>query len=173
MQFRKKPVVVNAFKWTYDVVPDWWRNLTGVTIDVATESAFIPTLEGTMEARKGDFIIQGVNGENYPCKPDIFAKTYEPVSAPLLQEAAEWVREKPDFKEECTFVTANKYHRNKEDLDFDFSVWQIKKLDGENDEGEDIWYWGLLNGDGEEWGPLEDLEAMFYLILPAPPTKNT
>jgi hypothetical protein len=40
----------------------------------------IPTLEGDMIARPGDYIIKGVNGEFYPCKPDIFAKTYEEVS---------------------------------------------------------------------------------------------
>jgi hypothetical protein len=39
----------------------------------------IPTLEGTMLGAKGDFIIKGVNGEFYPCKPDIFEKTYEKV----------------------------------------------------------------------------------------------
>jgi hypothetical protein len=77
--FRKKPVVIEAFQWTIDVVPEWWLNLKGVTIDVASMSAFIPTLEGVMEARAGDYIIQGVNGEIYPCKPDIFEKTYEKV----------------------------------------------------------------------------------------------
>ena len=39
----------------------------------------IPTLEGDMVANTGDWIITGVNGEKYPCKPDIFIKTYEPV----------------------------------------------------------------------------------------------
>lgn len=42
-------------------------------------SIMIPTLEGTMEAIPGDWIIKGVNGEFYPCKPDIFEKTYEKV----------------------------------------------------------------------------------------------
>jgi len=41
----------------------------------------IETLEGTMKAGTGDYIIQGVNGEFYPCKPDIFEKTYDPVEA--------------------------------------------------------------------------------------------
>lgn len=40
----------------------------------------IPTLEGDMKASVGDYIITGVNGEQYPCKPDIFEKTYEPVN---------------------------------------------------------------------------------------------
>lgn len=77
-KFRKKPVVVEAFKWQTDVVPDWWRARGDIKINVQTGSAFIPTLEGTHEARVGDYIIQGVQGEIYPCKPDIFEATYEP-----------------------------------------------------------------------------------------------
>jgi len=80
-KFRKKPVVIEAFQWTIDVVPQWWKDLKGVTMNVNTMSAFIPTLEGTMEAKKGDFIIQGVNGEVYPCKEEIFWKTYEPAES--------------------------------------------------------------------------------------------
>lgn len=49
------------------------------TSDFSGPHILIPTLEGDMAARPGDFIIKGVNGEFYPCKPDIFAKTYEPV----------------------------------------------------------------------------------------------
>lgn len=78
MKFRKKPVVIEAFQWTVNEVPQWWKDLKGVTINVHTMSAFIPTLEGTMEASKNDWIIKGVMGEVYPCKPDIFEKTYEP-----------------------------------------------------------------------------------------------
>jgi hypothetical protein len=56
-KYRKKPVVVEAYR-TYEPVA-------------------IKTLEGVMRADVGDYIIRGVNGEVYPCKPDIFAKTYE------------------------------------------------------------------------------------------------
>jgi hypothetical protein len=79
MKYRKKPVVIEAFKWMHDVVPDWWREAKGLQMDVQTGSVFIPTLEGTHEAKPGDFIIQGVKGELYPCKPDIFEMTYEKV----------------------------------------------------------------------------------------------
>ena len=61
MKYRKKPVVIDAE-----------QTFVEVTID---------TLEGTMKASPGDWIITGVNGERYPCKPDIFAKTYEPVES--------------------------------------------------------------------------------------------
>jgi hypothetical protein len=84
--FKKKPVVIEAFKWTGDETqsedPDW-INAPGVaffensgTPDVTLK---INTLEGVMTARRGDYIIKGVKGEIYPCKPDIFLATYEAV----------------------------------------------------------------------------------------------
>ena len=56
-KYRKKPVVIEAYQ-------------TDNEVD-------IPTLEGTMHASVGDYIITGVRGEQYPCKPDIFEATYE------------------------------------------------------------------------------------------------
>jgi hypothetical protein len=52
---------------------------SGVSIDPATGFMLIATLEGVMQAKPGDYIIQGVQGEFYPCKPDIFEATYEKV----------------------------------------------------------------------------------------------
>lgn len=87
--YKKKPVVIKAmqFKSDNDIgnknmsdIVNWinqgrsevgaWHNGTNI---------FINTLEGTMRADFGDFIIQGVKGEFYPCKPDIFKTTYEEV----------------------------------------------------------------------------------------------
>ena len=79
MKFRKKPVIIEAFQWTIDEVPQWWKDRTDITIGVQYGSAFIPTLEGTMEARAGDWIIKGIKGEIYPCRSDIFEETYEKV----------------------------------------------------------------------------------------------
>lgn len=95
MRFRKKPVEVEAIQITSTVRngwradwPDWakeaWQKREGEpgSIYVLRSSEWglgIATLEGHMEARVKDWIIQGVHGELYPCKPDIFAKTYEPV----------------------------------------------------------------------------------------------
>ncbi len=82
MKFRKKPVVIEAFKLGHDPIPDWAGNETGILYYTPAEAlpyAEIPTLEGVMRADLGDYIIQGVKGERYPCKPDIFAATYEPV----------------------------------------------------------------------------------------------
>ena len=89
-KFRKKPVVIDA--WQFD--GSWasaqpiletieeakpidrsgprWRDFNGGEI-------IIPTLEGEMTASAGDWIIKGVKGEFYPCKPDIFSTTYEAV----------------------------------------------------------------------------------------------
>jgi hypothetical protein len=76
-KFRKKPVVVEAVQWggdNYDEVGDFM----GLTATCQVDDDFlIPTLEGDMRASPGDWIIKGVAGEFYPCKPDIFAATYE------------------------------------------------------------------------------------------------
>ena len=84
--YRKKPVVIEAFKWTGDENqtedPEWIINAiraSKVRIDYNPLSMKIVTLEGIMTATPGDFIIKGVQGEFYPCKPDIFEKTYEEV----------------------------------------------------------------------------------------------
>lgn len=77
-QFRKKPVVIEALQFTgdnIDEVFDFVREKVGATNQIVV----INTLEGIMIANVGDWIIKGVNGEFYPCKPDIFEKTYEAV----------------------------------------------------------------------------------------------
>jgi hypothetical protein len=90
-KFRKKPVVIDAFQWTADIDqtddPIWIVEaikagrveIKRPVIDGARLGLHIHTLEGSMVARVGDWIIRGVEGEIYPCKPDIFAATYEPV----------------------------------------------------------------------------------------------
>lgn len=84
MKFRKKPVVIEAFKLGVDSIPDWFMDkVTSDDIRLhgghrTLENADIKTLEGVMRADFGDFVIQGVKGEIYPCKSDIFAATYEP-----------------------------------------------------------------------------------------------
>ena len=80
-KFRKKPVVVEAAQYVDESLPEpmlsflecvWgWQQ--------GKEGILLPTLEGEMLARRGDWIIKGVAGEFYPCKPDIFAATYEAV----------------------------------------------------------------------------------------------
>lgn len=78
MKYIKKPVVIEAFRFTVDKVPQWWTDRKDIEIEVSTCTALIPTLEGVMRASPLDYIIQGIKGEIYPCKPDIFEATYEP-----------------------------------------------------------------------------------------------
>ena len=81
MKYRKKPVVIDAVQWVGENLGEVAEFLGATDLDIklSTESMFIHTLEGIMEASKGDWIIKGVQGEFYPCKPDIFEATYEPV----------------------------------------------------------------------------------------------
>jgi len=66
-KFRKRPVVIEAVQ--------------------LTERTEIPTLEGVMVGNPGDWLITGVKGEQYPCKPDIFEATYEVADAPTVEQA--------------------------------------------------------------------------------------
>ena len=83
-KYRKKPVVVEAIQLTVENVDALieWIPARIVTFFVSTTivNAYIKTLEGVMVARDGDYIIKGVQGEFYPCKPDIFEATYEAVT---------------------------------------------------------------------------------------------
>ena len=88
MKFRKKPVIIEAFQFDGDLmnskghyyVPDWavkaWQE--GVMYYQGAE-LYIKTLEGDHHVSVGDYVIRGVKGELYPCKPDIFEETYERV----------------------------------------------------------------------------------------------
>ncbi len=86
-KFRKKPVVIEAEQFTGSNAFTIWGFMGRADlIDNPelknTDNPVIHTLEGTMEAKPGDWIIRGVKGEFYPCKPDIFTATYEPVVTP-------------------------------------------------------------------------------------------
>lgn len=76
MKYRKKPVVIEAIQFDGTNHDDIVEFCGGFTRD-----AIISTLEGDMTAQPGDWIIKGVQGEYYPCKPDIFAATYEAVES--------------------------------------------------------------------------------------------
>jgi len=73
MKFRKKPVVIEATLWQKD------GDHPEVTPYAIEGFGWIATLEGGHIVTPGDWIIQGVHGEHYPCKPDIFEETYDPV----------------------------------------------------------------------------------------------
>lgn len=87
MKYRKKPVVIEAWEFTRESLKSsdsWVRKYPEeftLVSQYGGEKVWleIDTLEGNMVANEGDFIIKGVEGEFYPCKPDIFEKTHEPV----------------------------------------------------------------------------------------------
>jgi hypothetical protein len=91
--YRKKPVVIEAIRWSgkasdFISVMQFMKNQTTALDSCAVDRLHplrIMTLEGEMLASPGDYIIKGVQGEFYPCKPDIFATTYELADEPALE----------------------------------------------------------------------------------------
>lgn len=91
-QYRKKPVVIEAVQWTGGVISTTqieafvgstlkrYYNNDNPNETTPVSGLIIPTLEGNMLASIGDYIIKGVRGEFYPCKPDIFEATYDIVN---------------------------------------------------------------------------------------------
>jgi len=86
-QYRKKPVVIDAIQWLGESSFDELFKFTNADNNPGivgmkngrSDIAQIRTLEGIMDAQPNDFIIKGIQGEFYPCKPDIFAATYDKV----------------------------------------------------------------------------------------------
>lgn len=90
MKYKKKPIVIEAVKWAgnnFDEICNFIQEFHGNKIAyeaaesraIRTGQFLIRTLEGVVTASNGDWIIRGVKGEFYPCKPDIFEATYEQV----------------------------------------------------------------------------------------------
>lgn len=91
-KYRKLPVEIEAFRMGIDPRPDWFQDkvseneITTHLVDVDMNDGpfgfnetycMIKTLEGVMRGDYGDYIIKGIKGEIYPCKPDVFEQTYE------------------------------------------------------------------------------------------------
>ncbi len=87
LKYRKKPVIVEAKQLKADNAEDIARWCGGKVVteydamdsDIRYVGLNIPTLEGVMRASQGDYVIKGVAGEYYPCKPGIFEATYDPI----------------------------------------------------------------------------------------------
>jgi hypothetical protein len=84
-RFRKKSVIIEAIQYdgtensVVEILQLKETTSSARSIRVDASDLLIHTLEGVMRANKGDWIIKGINGEFYPCKPDIFEKTYEKI----------------------------------------------------------------------------------------------
>lgn len=91
MKFRKKPVIIDAMQFTggnWRQILEFIGEESGHWLQVGNKIV-IYTLEGNHDANIGDFIIKGVKGEFYPCKPDIFEMTYEPIESTPPQSEEE------------------------------------------------------------------------------------
>ena len=87
--YRKKPVMIEAVQWTGENHAEMCEFIDPEAFEIIPRVGLvIHTLEGDHYASPGDYIIKGINGEFYPCKPDIFAKTYESAT---LTPPNEWV----------------------------------------------------------------------------------
>ena len=119
-KYIKKPVEVEAvqFDGTDESVEWLLPQLKSGEIGRACNKLYIKTLEGVMEAKVGDYVIKGVNGEFYPCKPDIFEKTYEKI------EDDDLLNEKPIFFEDLK----NGYTKAYTKSDIDMLIKYNKRL---------------------------------------------
>lgn len=96
-KFRKKPIIIEALKWTGDNFADIAALGEDIYGPYGKEDAHleIKTLEGRMIVGRGDWVIRGVNGEVYPCKPDIFSKTYDPIGKGEWMTTEKEIEERP------------------------------------------------------------------------------
>lgn len=78
MKFRTKPCEIEAVQWAGRNVAEIMRFVKNESAIITNGVLIIKTLEGDMVASTGDYIIRGLRGEYYPCKPDVFQKKYEP-----------------------------------------------------------------------------------------------
>jgi len=82
--FKKKPVVIEAIQFNGELTSIEAFGIPEISQELGSDTCQIPTLEGEMTARKGDWIIKGVKGEFYPCRSDIFEATYEATPSPAV-----------------------------------------------------------------------------------------
>lgn len=94
MRYRKKPVEIQAVQWNGENIKEVLDFSKDAYLGKDDCTLFVETLEGDMKASIGDYIIKGVNEEFYPCKPDIFKKTYE--KATNINYIGKQVRNKRD-----------------------------------------------------------------------------
>ena len=177
-KYRKKPVVIEAFKLGVDYIPDWFMDAVTANEVIlhGTSSGFdhipdtnadIRTLEGWHRANYGDYIIRGVKGELYPCKPDIFDMTYEVVADNLSPtEPQKWipVSERLPDKDGKYLVCRRLYGSWwRETLNFAKDARKVSKYDFHRG-WKNVWYWY-----DSEWGHITIDDVTHWMPLPEPP----
>ena len=153
-KYKKKPVVISAMKYdgyNYPEAQDWIAGKGHVWPSwIHNYGPFeIDTLEGKMTVSVGDYIIKGIQGEFYPCKPDIFEQTYESADAPTIP-APRWVRCEERLPEKngayaACWLYSEQYYWEKA------IFWDGK--------------WKLTNGNGL-------MEPDYWMPLPEPPREG-
>lgn len=94
-RFIKKPIEIEAFRFGYDSLPEWFANELNVSVwmqstqDNRTIGCLIQSLEGRIMCLNGDYIIKGIMGEIYPCKEDIFLASYDEVNKPYIAKSSD------------------------------------------------------------------------------------
>lgn len=149
--YRKKPVTVEAVQWTGENHAEMCEFIDPEVFEIIPRVGLvIHTLEGDHHASPGDYIIKGVNGEFYPCKPDIFAKTYEsaaltPPNEPLTLDELREMDGEPAWWD-----------------DGDGSCWGIISVFCFD--ANPHWQWdGLVQ---------DEQKTLFWMPLPEPPGKE-
>ncbi len=157
-RYRKRPIVIEAVQWWPPGDERWPGAIEGVEVLAAGPHhpelplgaflmAFVETLEGKMTVSPGDWIITGVKGEKYPCKPDIFEATYEPETAgwgepvvPLRAAATMYLRPKreADFWR-AAFGEAIRHQSP-------ITSWRVGEWDSSLPHGGTKQQWGFLAG---------------------------
>ena len=116
MRYVKKPVIIEAIQWTGDNKLDISEFVkdSEKKYEFKGSALFIHTLEGSMRASKGDYIIKGVEGEFYPCKPQIFEKTYSDADAiGELSDGYHTYNELYDFRKMYNVALFNEWAKEK------------------------------------------------------------
>ena len=127
--YRKKPVVVEAVQWTGENHAEMCEFIDPEAFEIIPRIGLvIHTLEGDHHASPGDYIIKGVNGEFYPCKPDIFAKTYEsstltPPNEPLTLDELREMDGEPVWVEEVEHWALIDIEKSGQWAGIPFAVW--------------------------------------------------
>lgn len=157
VKYRKKPVVIEAVQWTGENHAEMCEFIDPEVLEIKPkEGVVIRTLEGEHHASPGDYIIKGVNGEFYPCKPGIFVKTYE--SAALTPPNG-WVsvEERLPPEHEPVLCIVNGKPKPNITLEEAYQLGSWNKADG----------WII-----DEYLDWEDAVVLWWMPLPEPPGKE-
>jgi hypothetical protein len=141
-KYTKKPVTIEAIQWTPENKSAIWKwvvednngiIVSQIDMNNKTQEYFIDTLEGNMKIGEGDYIIKGVKGEFYPCKPDIFEMTYDKVYVTEEQEPLLELKEMdqdPTIKfmtrvpEEVIRISKGKFYFKGEEIEDKYQVYE-------------------------------------------------